>query len=186
MADLSGVAMTPPANGVGSEWVQITYTLNGVSVSSRKVPDWTVVQPSSLQQLNLTDTAIVQQLSGSSQSTQGYSSLYTYQLCDQFQRALPNVSVNEDFGTWQSDYPNQNWVTPTANGGMPNNGVFTDELAQIVDVRFHNPPSLVPQSGTTKVLHAAHIWRAGSATPGKGTAVNIRTLQYYTDHGRNE
>lgn len=184
-AELYGVAATPISQGVGSEWVQITYTLNGVSVSSKKIFGWTVVQPSSLQQLSLTDSVFID--SNFQIYLNGFVSEYRYQVKDQFGSNMTYINVNEDFGTFFTDYPGQNWPNGTPNGKYTADGQFVDDLGAHVEAPG-TPLTSAPQSplGTTKVYHFAHVYRGGSLTPGRGTAMGIFTTQIYTDHGRNQ
>lgn len=185
-ATLHGVAATPVAQGAGTEWVQITYTLSGVSVSSNKVKRWTVVQPSSLQQLSLTDGVFID--SNYQIHPNGFDSEYEYQVKDQFGSNMTNINVNEDFGTFFSDYPGQNWPMPGPNGRYYPDGKFTDALGADVPAPY-TPVSSAPQSpflGNTKVFHFAHVYRGGSPTPGQGTTIALFTTQFYTDHARNQ
>lgn len=111
-AILTGVQGTSSLNGRGSEWVQITYTFNGVSVTSNKEDGWTVLRPGGLKQISLVDqdinTFAVQQ-GEAPPNCSGYVSVYQYDLQDQFGQSMPNVDVNEQFGTVTVDYAGANW-----------------------------------------------------------------------------
>ena len=193
-AKLTGVQATPQPNGKGSEWVQITYTLNGVSVSSKKVSVWTVLRPGGLGFVSLIDLSWNQAAAsypnaGIQPGHTGYASIYVYQLQDQFDQSMASIDINEQFNAWTADYSGENWPVVTPNASQTDgDGNISDVFGCGLPSPPYIPAPTVPQSplGTTQVQHAAHIYRAGSQTQGQGYLVGYYSTQFYLDHGRNQ
>lgn len=117
----------------------------------------------------------------------GFQTLYTMEVRDQFGTQLPNdIEVNEDFGTWVSDFAGENWPEPSPNGVMAAGAQFTDTYAYQWQGATPQPVNPIDPNANVTVQHAPQYYRAGNTTIGDGIQVKTHTLQFYRGKGRQE
>jgi hypothetical protein len=181
--EIKGVAGSSHA---GWDWIQISYSLNGVTWTSPMHSNYTVFKPSTISRLGVMNAT---QLNPQTLTPDGYYSRITYKLLDQFNDAMPNTNVNESFGNFTSDFAGENWPRPDVFGGPTfADGTFFDNLYIQDPEGIYNPSPQAPGTplGTTKIFHGSHNYYAGSTTSGQGCLVGTGTLQYYLDHADQE
>ncbi len=95
--------------------VSIRLTLNGSMICTHTL---TVYAPAS---------AVVVAGPNDSPYYNGYLSVYTMEVRDQFNAVVPDeIEVNEDLGAWVSDFPGENWPPVPPNGLMTDSSQFED------------------------------------------------------------
>ncbi|MFH1900669.1 MAG: hypothetical protein ABIK26_00270 [Candidatus Omnitrophota bacterium] len=157
-----------------SDDVTIKLTYNGTEVCEYKL---TVYAPAA--------AAVVSGPTDSSWGN-GYRSVYTMEVRDQFGTVLPvEVEVNEDFGAWVSDYAGENWPPVPPNGVMTI-GIQLTDMYGIAGTYTPMPVNPGAVGANTKVDHAEQYYRAGSTIPGNGRLIKTHTFQSYRGKGRQE
>jgi len=119
----------------------------------------------------------------------GYATWYGIQVLDMFGTAVPNVPVNEWFGTYYLDADPCNWGPPTpVSGSLDAQGRFRDKYAS------PTAPGRVPSPvnpgaanwNVTPVCHIPQHYYVGTSSVGGGRIVSSHTVQYYIGCGRHQ
>lgn len=171
----------------GSEWVQITYSLNGLTWSSGMHNGYTVRKPTKIKRL-----AIQHGGDFNAEGKSFYLSKIWYAAEDQYEARFNHVPVNESFGAFGSSaaHPTENWAAPVAKGGTADaNGVFPDDIFVIDTLGTLNPTPQIPIQGQLTqdlVQSGPQSYYLGSSDPGKGCLMETGTLKYYIDHADHE
>jgi hypothetical protein len=175
---------------LGSDWVQISYSLNGVTWDSPMHGSYTVLKPSTMARISTSNLpAYYYNPNTQTYIPDGYSTEIKYKLFDQLNDEMPSTGVNESFGTFVSDFAGENWPTPNATGKITDvNGQFPDtyHVYNLEGTFQPDPQGPSDPLGTTKVQHGSQAYYAGSSTPGQGCLIETGTLQYYLDHADHE
>lgn len=122
---------------------------------------------------------------------EGWISAYLIEVRDQFDRRLPaDIEVNESFGTWESDFPNEDWGAGPPNGlmtgGAAGTARFWDNYGYRESTSLPSPVNPGSPGYTQKVDHAPQTYRAGSTDIGDGLVIKTHTFQRYRGMGRQE
>jgi hypothetical protein len=99
---------------------------------------------------------------------------------------MTSIALNEQFGSFSPDQAN-NWPAPTAGSVDSYAGyVWADHVYVSCPACAPAPanPAGPPPTGSA-VMHASQTWFVGSSTGSVGVCVQVDTIQYYTDHGRD-
>lgn len=169
------VTVKSTGGSAAAEDVKINLSRNGKLVDEHKL---TVRQPNSITVNSVADEAF----------ENGYRTTYRMTIRDQFDAVLPEpVEVNEEFGAWAPDFPENNWPDPAEE-----NTLLADP-ADFFDIYTAsgangNPEVVNPgQPGANeKVEHATQKYRVGSNQTGRGVVVKTHTLQVYRGKARQE
>lgn len=190
--EVKGIQATSPGTAgnigatIGSEWVQITYTLNGATWTSTRHTGYTVRKPTNLFWSMAEHGGAIDPVRGTF-----YLSKITWYVLDQFGVPMPNAPLHETFGAFQSSatYPNENWPPPTAwQGFTDTEGKFSDDL-YIFDTGNRSPSVQIPDPnnlGNGLVQSGAQSYYVGSQQQGQGCLMKSGTLKYYLDHANHE
>ncbi len=188
--------VTGASSSTGDIWATCVYTLNGVTCTAHS-PTMTSRQPTrAIFNYNIdyrwTD------IYAAPPDTHGYLSRIHYWLEDQFNQAMGDIYVGENFEDDRYDYwkppqyPWKNiWPNPNAGGGdWPTADIF-DNVGCGASPGVLYPDPMDPQwPGLTSTLifdHTQHINFGGSSPMLGIDGCNLLTVKqtYYIDHGRH-
>jgi len=180
------------------DWIQIVYSLNGVSWTSPKHDGYTVRKPSSVSRLDYLTGPGTKTPEGAFYLSQVY-----WIVLDQFgYNFFPNgVPLHEEFGAFTAStaYPNENWgnpsaysantvtttITPPFQPSVSYTGTFVDTYQVFSTYPYTRTPA-PDQSKHVLVESASQSYYVGSQNQGQGCLVNSGTLNYYTDRADHE
>lgn len=118
--------------------------------------------------------------------TNGYQSVATFEILDQFDNEIPEaLPINEFFGLRVDDYAGTNWSSGEAAAVVSHR--FTDTwsvvetLPSLPGLTPHPTPPQTPLS-SIGVFHSPQGYAVGSLSIGVGRQVELHTLQMLVDH----
>jgi hypothetical protein len=120
-----------------------------------------------------------------SAASNGYLSVYIWNLTDTCGNSDPDLDGNETFGPWYNNISND-WGYPRGNAIYDTTSLWGDMIgAQGTGL---TPPVENPQTPlSSTAVHYSTPWNLfiGSQTPGSGTSARADISQNYVDHGRH-